>query len=362
MPIEAQARASGTAADGGQAPPPEPSEDRAGRSGIALTVTLRVIQAGPLVVLLVIWAMFAALSPFFFTQSNLTNVLVQSSAVALLALGALVVVMVGSLDVSLGSTVGLCTVIGAVLFRDHPDLGWLVVPAVLAGGVAIGVLNSLVIVSLRIGNAFIVTLGMLYVVQSLSAVVSGGSQVQGAPDQLTTLANEEVFGVPGPVMLVAVAAGALAFLLNNVVWGRWIVAIGGSADAANKVGIPVRRVYFSVYVIASLFAAIAGILILGRNAAGAADNGNSILLAIAAVVIGGASLMGGRGSVWATVVGAVILASITNGLTLLSVSPNWTPFAVGVVLIAAVGLDALRRHVEGRLRIRQAQLQAAEPA
>jgi ribose/xylose/arabinose/galactoside ABC-type transport system permease subunit len=224
-------------------------------------------------------------------------------------------------------------------------------------GLGIGVINSTVIVGMRIGNAFIVTLGMLYVIQSLSAIVSDGSQVPGAPGYLLDLANGDVLGVPGPVLLVLAAAGALGFLLNRVVWGRWIVAIGGDPDAAGKVGIPVRRVYFSVYVIASLFAAVAGVLVLGRNAAGTADNGSSILLAIAAVVIGGASLTGGRGSVWATLVGAVILGSITNGLTLLSVSPNWTPFAIGAVLIAAVALDALRVHVEGRLRIRQAQIQ-----
>jgi ribose transport system permease protein len=359
MPVDLQAPEPRTAPGGRRWPPPgrRASGTPQGR-GVALALALRVIAAGPLVVLACIWGAFAALSPVFLTGPNLTNVLVQSSAVALLALGGLVVVMVGSLDVSLGATVGLCTVVGAVLFRDHPDLGWLVVPAMLAAGLLVGVLNSLVIVSLRIGNAFIVTLGMLYVVQSLSAVASGGSQVPGVPDHLLTLANGEIAGVPGPVLLVLAAAGALAFLLNRVVWGRWIVAIGGNRDAASKVGIPVRRVSFSVYVIASLFAAIAGALIAGRNAAGSVDNGNSILLAIAAVVIGGASLTGGRGSVWGTVVGAVILGSITNGLTLLSVSPNWTPFAVGAVLIAAVGLDALRTRVEGRLRVRQAHLQA----
>jgi ribose transport system permease protein len=338
---------------------PGGGSDRSTRSrGVALSVALRILAAGPLVVLACIWIAFSILSPYFFTQSNLENVLVQSSAVALLALGSLVVVMVGSLDVSLGATVGLCTVVGAVLFRDHPSLGWLIVPAMLAAGLAIGVLNSFVIVGMRIGNAFIVTLGMLYVVQSLSAVESGGSQVPGVPEYLLSLANGHLLGIPGPIVVVLVAAGALAFLLNRVVWGRWIVAIGGNADAAGKVGIPVRKVYFSVYVIASLFAGIAGLLIAGRNDAGSVDNGNSILLAIAAVVIGGASLTGGRGSVWATLVGAVILGSITNGLTLLSVSPNWTPFAVGAVLVAAVGLDTLRTNVEGRLRIRQAQIQA----
>lgn len=350
MPVETESPA--TVGDGvDQSSPSRP----AGRGGVAFSLALRVIASGPLVVLALIWIVFAALSPYFLTTSNLTNVLVQSTPVALLALGALVIVMIGSLDVSLGATVGLCTVVGAVLFRDHPELWWLVVPAMLAAGFVIGALNSIVIVSLRIGNAFIVTLGMLYVVQSLSAVVSGGSQVPGMPGHLLTLANGDIAGVPGPVLLVLAAAAALAFLLNRVVWGRWIVAIGGSPEAASKVGIPVRRVRFSVYVIASLFAAVAAILVAGRNAAGSVDNGNSILLAIAAVVIGGASLTGGRGSVWATLVGALILGSITNGLTLLSVSPYWTPLALGTVLIAAVGLDALRTQIENRLRIRQAQ-------
>lgn len=337
---------------GGSAP------QRVPRQSVVLAVTLRLIAAGPVVVLAFIWALFALLSPYFLTSSNLKNVLVQSSSVALLALGALLVILVGSLDISLGATVGLCTIVVAVVFRDHPGSAWLAVPAALAVGAAIGAVNAFVIVTLRIGNAFIVTLGMLYVVQSLSYVESGGSQVAGVPHYMLSLADGSVLGIPGPILLVVAAASLLSVLLQRVVWGRWVVSIGGDPVAASKVGIPVRRVLFSVYLIASLFAAVAGILVAGRNDAGTVDSGTSILLAIAAVVIGGASLSGGRGSVWATVVGAVILASVTNGLTLLSVSPNWTPFAIGSVLIAAVALDRLRTEIEGRLRIRQAHAEA----
>jgi ribose transport system permease protein len=360
------ARDSGTAANGRQSSrrpagrtPGQGSGERSphGR-GLLLATSLRLIAAGPLFVLACIWIAFAFLSPYFFTSSNLTNVLVQSSSTALLALGALTVVIVGSLDLSLGSTAGLCTIVAAVMFRDYPSLGWLVLPIVLATGLAVGLVNSLVIETLRIGNSFIVTLGMLYVVQSLSYVTSGGTQVPNVPGYMQDLANGKLAGVPGPIILVLAAGGALAFVLHRVVWGRWIIAIGGSAEAAGRAGIPVRKVMFSIYVIAGLFAAIGGVLVAGLNDAGAPDSGNSILLAIAAVVIGGARLTGGRGSVWATLVGAVILGTITNGLTLLSVSPNWTPFAVGAVLIAAVGLDALRGNIEGRLRVRYAQLQA----
>jgi ribose/xylose/arabinose/galactoside ABC-type transport system permease subunit len=317
-----------------------------------------MITAGPLVVLACIWIVFGILSPYFFTSSNLTNILVQSSPTALLALGALVVVMVGSLDVSLGTSVGLCTIIGALLFSHHPSLGWLVVPAMLATGLAVGVANSLVIVVFRFGSAFIVTLGMAFAVQSLSYVESGGTQIAGVPKYLLTLANNHLAGIPGPIILVLAAGALLAFVLNRVVWGRWIVAIGGSSDAAGKVGIPVRRVLFSVYVIAGFCAAVAGILTAGLNDAGAPTDLTPVLLAIASVVVGGASLTGGRGRVWATLVGAVILGSITNGLTLLNVASNWTPFAYGAVLVAAVGIEALRSTVEEQLRVRQARIQA----
>lgn len=356
------------ASDGTSAGPPPPAAvspskvPRAQRSSdlraVLLGIGLRLIAAGPLVVLLVLWAVFAALSPYFFTSSNLLNVLVQSCSVGLLALGALVVIMVGSLDLSLGAGLSFCTVVVAVLTRDLAALdGWVIVLGMLAG-LLIGAVNSFVVVTLRIGNAFIVTLGMMYVIQSLALVVSGGSQVPGVPGPLTAVANGDIFGVPGPIVLVLLAGGLLAFFLNRVAWGRWIVAIGDNPDAAQKAGIPVRKVMFSIYVIAGGFTATAAMVVAGLNDAGTVDSGGtSILLAIAAVVIGGASLAGGRGSVFATLIGALILATITNGLALLSVSPNWTPFAIGAVLVAAVILDAIRHRVEGRLRIQQAQAQ-----
>lgn len=335
----------------------DPDSEVSPSEGRILGVALRMIGAGPLVILCVIWLVFALMSPYFLTSSNLTNILIEGSSTALLALGALLVVVVGSLDISLGATAGLCTLVAAKLFNDG-SLGWLIVPAVLGTGLLIGAVNSFVIVTMRIGGAFIVTLGMQYAVFSLSEVLSGGSQISGVPNYMVSLANNHLLGIPGPVVLVVVAGGCLAFLLTRVTWGRWIIAIGGNRDAAGKVGIPVARVLFSVYVLAGLFAAIAGVLVAGRNDAGSVDDGSSVLLAFAAVVIGGASLGGGRGKVWATLVGAVIIQSINDGLTLVNVNPNWASFAIGVVLIAAMIADHLRSNIEGRLRVRQARLQA----
>jgi ribose transport system permease protein len=334
--------------------PPEGSRRRSGRH---LTLVLRVTEAGPLLVLLVIWMIFALLSPVFLTKTNLLNVLVQSSSTGLLALGALLAVIVGALDLSLGATMGLASVVGAVILKDFPSAAWLAIPIVLLVGLAIGAINGFVIVTLKIGNAFIVTLGMMFAVLSVSQVLAGSGQVPGFPAYIVRLASGKVLGIPGPVILTLVVAGLVGFFLNRVTWGRWIVAVGGSPDAAVKSGIPMRRVLFSVYVLASLMAVVAGILVGGLNDAGTPDSGQSILLAYAAVVLGGAKLTGGRGSVWATLVGAVTLATITNGLTLMSVSPNWTAFAIGAALVVAVGIDKLRNMLEDGVRLRQAKLE-----
>jgi ribose/xylose/arabinose/galactoside ABC-type transport system permease subunit len=146
----------------------------------------------------------------------------------------------------------------------------------------------------------------------------------------------------------------MTIMLKKMVWGRWIVAIGGNREGAARMGIPTRRVLGSVYVVAGLMAGASAILIAGLADAGYPDQGDNILFCIAAVVVGGASLSGGRGSVLRTVVGAVILATINNGLTLMSIGPNWASFAVGGVLVAAVAVERVRARVEARLRVHQA--------
>jgi ribose transport system permease protein len=323
-----------------------------------MEIALRAIGAGPIFVLACIWAVFAILSPEFLSKANMTDVLIQASPIAVLALGALVVVMVAGIDISQGMNMGLCTLVGAILFRDHPQLAWLVIPVMIATGIAIGTANATLIVALRIGNPFIVTLGVYFMVESLSFVVSQGNQVSGMPNAVVALANRSVAGIPVAAIFALAAGGALAFVLRRVLWGRWIFAVGGSEEASTKVGIPAREVLFSVYVIAGLFAGLAAILTAGINQAGMTDSGFSVLQAIAAVVIGGASLSGGRGTVWATLVGALTLATISDGLTLTNVSTNWTPFALGAVLVAALGVDTVRKRIEDLLRIRQAQIQA----
>ena len=323
-----------------------------------LTLALRLIGAGPLVILLAIWIMFTIASPVFLTALNIGNLFAQSSVVAILALATLFVILIGELDLSVGTNMGLSTVIGAWTYSNYPELGWAIVPIMILAPALVGAVNAFLVVTLRIGNSFIITLGMLYVLLSISFVVGGGYSIRGMPPLVVSLGQDRVFGTPAPALVVAVCSAILWYILRQMVWGRWVFALGGSASAAEKAGIPVAKVRFGAFVVAGAFVGVAAILVAGRADAGFPDTGNSVLLAIASVVIGGTSLRGGRGGVVGTLIGALILASITNGLGLLSVDPNLVPLAVGVVLIAAVGIDAVRGRVETDLRLRRARAQA----
>lgn len=327
-----------------------------GRDSLTLRILLRVVASGPAIILLVTVIIFSALTPYFFTVGNLTNIVTQSLVTATLALGILVVMIVGELDISIAATVGLATVIGAMLYRDNPSLGfWIPIIMVLVGLLA-GVVNAILVVGFRFGNSFIVTLGTQYAFQSLAFVLAGGQQIPGMPPFILAVANDAIAGIPYAVILVVVCAVILAVLLRKVVWGRWIFAVGGNQSAAGRVGIPARWVVASTFILAGLAASIAAILVAGRANAGYAQTGTSVLFAIAAVVIGGASIFGGRGTVIGTLIGALVLGAVQNGLGLLAINPNWVTFAIGAILVAAVGLDYLRTRVETLLRARLAQL------
>jgi ribose transport system permease protein len=322
-----------------------------------LGLLLRLIQLGPILILAITWLGFSLASPVFFSRINLSNLVSQSSVVAVLALGALVVILVGQLDLSIATNMGLTAVVGAWVF-NHGAPGWSVIPLMVGCAAAAGLANAVLVIFLRFGNSFIVTLGMLYVLLSISYVVSGGASIPGLPDSITGIASAKVYGVPGPALVVLLCGGLLAFMLRSLLWGRWVYALGGNPGAAERMGIPVRFIQASAFVIGGAFAGVAAILVAGRANAGFPDSGNTVLLAIASVVIGGASLTGGRGSVLGTVVGALILGSITNGLGLMSVNPNYVPLAVGGVLVAAIGVDSVRLKVEERLKLHQARAQS----
>jgi ribose transport system permease protein len=328
------------------APEPVRSRERLTRTG------LRVVEAGPVLILAVVALVMSVLSPFFLTEQNLTNLGFQTSIVAVLALGQLLVILTRGIDLSVGSVVALAGVLGVMA----GDSGVVVVLTMALAGVLVGALNGLVLVKGRVMNPFIVTLGTLSIVRGAALVISDAQTVSGLPPLVQALGNDSAGPFPLPALLVALLGGLTYVLLARTQWGRWIYAVGGNPDAARRVGIPVDRVLISVYVLCGLAAGIAGLLVAGRTDAGAPTAGQLLELdAITAVIIGGASFFGGRGSVGNVIAGALIIGVIRNGLNLLDVTPFWQSIAVGTLVILSLELDVLRGHLERRLRTAQAR-------
>jgi ribose transport system permease protein len=323
---------------------------RAGVAGDrAAALGLRTLQAGPLLILAVLCAAMAALSPYFATDANLVNLGFQASFVAVLALGQLLVIVTRGIDLSVGSVVGLAGVV-AVGAGHH---GAAALGLFAATGLAVGLVNGLVLVGGRVMNPFIVTLGTLGVARGLALVISGGETRTGLAGAVDTLGSGTLAGIPVPVIIVAGLAVVLGTLLGRTQWGRWIYAVGGNPEAARRTGIPADRVLLSVYALCGMLSGIAGILVAGRTDSASPQAGQLLELdSITAVIIGGASFLGGRGRVLNVLAGAAIIGVIRNGLDLLSVSPFWQLIAVGVLVIVSLELDVLRGRLERRLRAR----------
>jgi ribose transport system permease protein len=315
----------------------------------ATALGLRALQAGPVLILLVVCVAMAALSPYFLTGRNLANLGFQASFVAALALGQLLVILTRGIDLSVGAVVGLAGVVAAGAGGGATALALFA-----ATGLAVGLANGAVLVWGRVMNPFIVTLGTLGIARGLALVVSDGETRTGLPGVVGTLGSGTVAGVPVPVVLVAALALALGVLLAHTQWGRWIYAVGGNPDAAERAGIPAGRVLLSAYALCGLLAGIAAILVAGRTDSASPQAGQLLELdSITAVIIGGASFLGGRGRVSNVLAGALIIGVIRNGLDLLSVSPFWQLIAIGALVIASLELDVLRGRLERRLRAAQ---------
>ncbi len=323
----------------------------------SLRWSLTLIRLGPGIILLLLIMAFNLLSPVFLTVQNMTNIAAQTAALAVLAIGQLFVILVAGIDLSVGSVLALSTVTGALVFTSNPGLGGLFsVAAFLLTGLVAGFLNGFMLTKGKLPHAFIPTLAMFYAASGLALVLSNGRAIPNVPDIVVTLGNGYVGPVPVPVFVVAGLALLAVVLTRRLKWGRWIYLVGGDKEAARRVGIPVDRVILSVFLISGLMAGFAGLITAGRTASGYPTAGElAELQAIAAVIIGGASFFGGRGSIAGALVGALILGVISNGLNLLNVDEFWQLIVAGGIIVFAVELDVLRRYLEGRFRTLQPQ-------
>ena len=328
-------------------PPP-----RRGAAGPA--VALRLIRTGPLLMLVAIVTVAATLSPVFLTTRNLGNVLAQTAVIAVLAIGQLLVIITRGIDLSVGSTVALAAVVGALVFEAVPS-ATVVILAMLGTGLAVGAVNGAALVWGRLPHPFIVTLATLSVAHGLALWLSGGQPHRGMPGVIQRVGGESIGWLPYSTLLVAAIALIALLLTTRLVWGRWIYAVGGSPDAARRAAIPVNRVLVSVYVMSGLAAGVAAFITAGRLNAGSPTFGELAELdSIAAVVIGGASFLGGRGSVANALVGALMIGVIRNAMNLLNVDAFVQPIVIGAVILLAVELDVIRGALERRFQVRRA--------
>jgi ribose transport system permease protein len=354
-------RSPDSSADAGEAhaePPgphaPSPGGDR-GPGGEALNVALWVLRAGPALMLAGVVLAATLSTPLFMSTENLGNVLDASAVIAVLGIGQLLVILTRGIDLSVGSTVALASVVGALAFEGDGG-GAMVVAAMIATGVAVGFVNGMVFVYGRVPHPFIVTLATLSIVRGLALLLSDGRPKFGMPDAVVYLGGD-VGWFPRSAFVVAAIAVLATVLLSKLVWGRWIYAVGGNPEGARRTGIPGNRVLVSVYVLSGLAAGVAAVLTAGRTASGSPDFGNLAELdSIAAVIIGGAAFAGGRGHVGNALVGALMIAVIRNVLNLHSVDAFYQMIVIGLVILLAVEADVIRGRVEERFRVRRGEM------
>src|SRR5712691_6264441 len=290
-------------------------------------------------------------SEHFLTVDNLMNVFRQSAVNALLALGQLAVIVTAGIDLSVGSILGFCCVLAALILKAGAP-AWAAIPAALAAGTALGLINGLLLTKLRLPHPFIPTLGMMNVARGLALVMSGGFPISELPNGFRFWGAGTIAYIPVPVILVVAVYALFHIFLSRTTLGRDVYAIGGNKQAAMFSGIPVDRRLTMVYALSGGLAALGAIVLAGRLNSGFPLAGDGAELdAIAAVIICGASFFGGVGTVWGTLIGALIMGVLRNGLTLLNVSPNWQKVVIGVVSVAAVWIDVLRQRTATRRRL-----------
>ena len=313
-----------------------------------MSVTALLRRFGPLLGLLVLCAALGTLSDHFLTFDNLINVFRQSAVNALLSLGQLVVIITAGIDLSVGSILGLSCVLVALLLKTGvPPV--MAVLAALAIGAVLGSLNGVLLTKLHLPHPFIPTLGMMNVARGLALVICGGFPISELPPGFRFWGAGSVGWIPAPVIVVVVFCLVVHVFLTRTTVGRDVYAIGGNPQAALLSGVPVDARLILVYALSGVTAAAGAIVLAGRMNSGFPLAGmGGELDSIAAVIIGGASFFGGVGTVGGTLVGALIMGVLRNGLNLLNVSAYWQTVVIGLVIVAAVWVDVVRQRAAAK--------------
>lgn len=322
---------------------PSPIQRRSGTVQAARRVLLR----NALVIILILIAIgFSLVNGNFATASNFRTILFQASPLALIAFGQTFEILTAGIDLSVGSVIGMSGVIGA-LALTHGVPFILSVLIGIGSGLIIGVVNGFLVAYASI-TPFVATLGTLSIALSVGYILSAGQPVSPPGSSLVNFGTNTFLTIPIPVWITFLILIALWLVLTRSQYGIHIYAVGGNPVAAQISGIKTRRILLSVYSIAGLLAGLAGIIFAAQVSSGIATNGNGDeLVAIAAPVIGGVSLFGGRGSIWGAALGIILIEMLTNGLNVLGVSPFYQGLVQGSLIIIAIFLDGLYLRVYG---------------
>ncbi|BDX32088.1 ABC transporter permease [Mycobacterium antarcticum] len=301
-------------------------------SGIALRYSMVIIM-------LMVIAYFSYRSARFGTVDNLVTILVAAAPFALIALGQTLVVLTGGIDLSVGSVIAVSAMAGAATAKANPGQVWMTVLVAMAVGLIVGSINGILVSRINV-PPFIATLGTLTAGSGLAYVIGGGAPINGLPAEFGSIANTKILGLTIPVLVMILGIVVLAIVMKRTTYGMRVYAVGGNRNASEIAGINAKNVLFSVYALSGLLAGISGVMLASRVISGPPNLGQGYELdAIAAVVIGGASLMGGRGTIWGTVLGLFIIQTLNNGLDILVVPAYWQDVIKGVLIVAAVAVD-----------------------
>ncbi|MFV0406967.1 MAG: ABC transporter permease [Propioniciclava sp.] len=321
------------------------SQETVGGSGFNAAVKRQLQQGlafGTLIVLLLFFSIFGN---NFFTWSNISSILLSTAVIGILALGTTFVIITGGIDLSIGTGMTMCAVMTGVFITNW---GMPVAVGILGGigtGLLMGLINGINITFLRL-PPFIATLAMMMIAQGLALVVSGVKPIYfsgSAPDFKNLALGTLIPGLPNAVTITIVMAVVAYLALNKTLLGRYNFAIGSNEEAARLSGVNTRVWKIVIYVFAGMFTGLAGVILAARlDSAQPALGSGYELQAIAAVIIGGTSLLGGRGSIVGTVIGALIMSVLINGLRIMSIQTEWQTVVVGIVILVAVFFDSLR--------------------
>lgn len=292
--------------------------------------------------LILLSLIFGFMSDKFFSVDNLLTVALQSAIIAIIAIGQTYVIITTGIDLSIGSNIALAGIVAAILMTSGVAVPIAVIGGLLSGCL-VGLINGLIVVYGNI-TPFIVTLGTMSIVRGVSLVITKGIPVTDLPGAFTTIGTGSIASIPIPALIMLVLVAVFGFVLAKTKLGRYTYAIGSNFEAARLSGINTKRTLISIYIISGFLAACAGLILAARVVSAQPTAGTGYELdAVAASVIGGASLLGGEGMILGTFIGALVIGVLRNGLNLINVSAFWQQIVIGAVIIAAVYIDRVKR-------------------